>query len=231
MCSPGGSRVSVLKRIDRRADTGGVNENADTTAHSHSDRIARAAWFCTFVVPLALAGLLLGVKSAQAASPAPGTAPIAFEEDLSEEFGPEEEAEFFEEECEIAEEEAAEGEISAAEAKEICIEAEEAAKEVDGSHEGANAECPIHSASAHASIQHEKLKLTVGYTTTTPVTATILIGGPVKASFKRHLGKSGVLRFTKRLRGKTHGHSVVHIELPAPERAACPSRLLLLLAR
>jgi hypothetical protein len=211
-----------------------VDRSTDTTAHNHSDRIVRTAWFCAFVLPLALAALLLGVKSAQAASPAPESAPFAFEEEFELEAEGEEdeaqlEAEFAQEECEIAKEEATEGEITAAEAKEVCTEAEEAAKEATAgsSKAAASAECPIHSASAHSSIHHNKLKLTIGYTTTTPVTATIQLRGPVRASFKRHLGKSGVLRFTRTLH-KKHGRLSAHIGLPRSERAGCPSRRLVL---
>jgi hypothetical protein len=214
-----------------------VNRSAETTAHNHSDRIARIAWFCAFVLPLALAALLLGVKSAPAASPAPEAAPLAFEDGFEAEAEGEEdeaqlEAELAREECEIAEEEATEGEIAVAEAKEICTEAAAATREA-ATGQGSNRadECPIHSASAHASTQNDKLKLTVGYTTTTAVTATIQLSGPVKASFKRHLGKSGVLRFTRPMPKKAHGSPVVHIELPAAERSSCPPRRLVLLAR
>lgn len=114
-----------------------MDRSTDTTAHRHNDRIARAAWFCAFVLPLALATLLLGVKSAQAALPGPEAAPLAFEEEFEFEAEGEEdeaqlEAELAQEECEFAEEEAAEGEIGQAEADEICREAAELAN--PGSH-------------------------------------------------------------------------------------------------
>ena len=214
-----------------------MDRSADTTANGNSDRIARVAWFCAFVLPLALAALLLGVKSAQAAPPPPERTPSAFEEELfgEEEFGEEDEAqleaEFAEAECETAKEEAAAGEIAAAEADEVCSEAEEATKEAAaGSGDAASAVCPIRSAGAHASIHHHRLKLTVGYTTNSPVTAVIQLRGPLRASFKRRLGKSGVLRFTRALH-KRHGRLTVRIKLPASERAACPSHRLVLLAR
>ncbi|HET9161908.1 MAG TPA: hypothetical protein VFN89_00490 [Solirubrobacterales bacterium] len=203
-----------------------MDGKTDTTAHDHTARIARAAWLCAFVVPLILAMLLLGVKSTQAASPEGNPAPLASEEEF--ELEEEAEGEFAEEECEIADEEVTEGEISQAEADTLCKEAKaeaEAASKTAGSSSAAAAECPIHSATAHASTHNGHLRLTVGYTTAFPVTATIQVHGI--GTFKRHLGKSGVLRFTKKL-SKTHGHLVVHIKLAASERAGCPSRRLVL---
>jgi hypothetical protein len=201
-----------------------VNGNVETTAHDYTARIARVAWFCAFVLPLLLIALLLGVNSAQAAAPEGEPAPLAFEEEFEFELGEEDEGEFAEEECATAQEEFEEGELSKAEADEICKEAREAAKEAAGS--SAAGGCPIHSATAHSSIQNDRLKLTIGYTTNTPVTATIQIHGI--GTFKRHLGKSGVLRFSKTLSGAPHGRAVVHIKLPGGERAECPSRRLVL---
>jgi hypothetical protein len=204
-----------------------VDGKTDTTAHDPTARIARAAWFCAFVLPLLLAALLLGVKSAQAASPEGSPAPLSFEEEF--ELEEEDEGEFAEEECEIANEEVKEGEITQAEADTFCKEARaeaEATSKTAGSSSAAAAECPIHSATAHASRHHGRLKLTVGYTTTTPVTATIQVHGI--GTFKRHLGKSGVLRFTEKLGSKPHGRFAVRIKLPASERAGCPSRRLVL---
>jgi hypothetical protein len=201
-----------------------VNGNVETTAHNHTARIARVAWFCAFVLPLILAALLLGVKSAQAAPPEAEAAPLAFEEEF--ELEEEDEGEFAEEECETAEEEFEASELTKAEADTICKEAREAAREAAGS--SAAGECPIHSATAHSSVHNDRLRLTIGYTTNTPIAATIELRGPVKDSFKRHLGKSGVLRFSKTLRGAPHGRTVVRIKLPASERAGCPSRRLVL---
>jgi len=199
-----------------------VDRSADTTPHSNSDRIARTAWFCAFVLPLALAALLLGVKSAQAAAPGPEVAPPAFEEGFEFEAEGEEdeaqlEAEFAREECEFASEEAAEGEITAAEATEACTEAEEAAKEATaGSSKATSAECPIHSASAHASVRHGRLKLTIGYTSSSPTPATIEVRAGAKhvASVHRHLGRTGVLRITKKL-GKPIKRVTVSFKTPA----------------
>jgi hypothetical protein len=206
-----------------------VNGNTDTTAHDHTARIApRMAWFCAFVLPLVLAALLLGVKSAQAASSPPESAPLAFEEEFeAEEEGEETEAEFAAEECEIADEEFEEGEITKTEADAICKEARGMAKGTAPGPGSAAQQCPIHSASAHASTHNNELKLTLGYTTTTPVTAVIQLRGPGNGSFKRHLGQSGVLHFTLQL-GKRHGRLVVQMKLPANERAGCPSRRLVL---
>lgn len=217
--------MASLKRVGRRADREGVEGNTDTTAHDCTARIARVAWLCAFVLPLILAALLLGVKSAQAASPEGDPAPLAFEEEF--EIEEEDEGEFAEEECKIAQEEFEEGELTKGEADTICKDAKEAAREATaGSSATGTGECPIHSASAHSSIHNDRLKLTIGYTTNTPVTATIQI--PSIGTFKRHLSKSGVLRFSEKLDSEPHGRTVVRIKLPASERAECPSRRLVL---
>jgi hypothetical protein len=204
---------------------GGVDGNSDTTAPDSTARIARAAWFCAFVLPLILAALLLGVKSAQAASPPPGVVPFAFEEELEleaeaseEEDAEETEAEFAEAECEIAEEEAAEGEIGDAEAKEVCKEAEEFVREAKaGNSSSAAAQCPIRSGSAHAATHRGRLKLTIGYTSSTPTPATIEIrsGGRRIASVHRKLGKSGVLRITRKLGSKRIKRVTVSFKSPS----------------
>jgi hypothetical protein len=208
-----------------------VDGNTDTTPTDQSARIARVTWFATFVVPLVLAALLLGVKSAQAASPLPEVVPLAFEEEEPE-LEDEAEFEFAEEECELAEEEAEEGELSRAEANEICKEAENRGKAAGSSSADAG-ECPLHSDSAHAATAHGRLKLTLGYTTNTPVKATIQIhaGSTNVGSFKRHLGKSGVLRFTEKLTERQQGNRIsVQIKLPQGS-AGCPSRRLVLFPR
>jgi hypothetical protein len=221
--------MALLKRIGCRADVGGVEGSTDTTAHRQAKRIARLARLFAFVVPLILASLLLGIRSAQAAVPALGPVPLAFEEEFG--FEEEDEDEFAEEECEIAEEELKEGELSAADANAICKEAE-GEGETAGPSSAATAECPIHSATAHAATLHDnRLKLTLGYTTNTPVNATIQLrkGSTKIGSFKRHLAKSGVLRFTDQM-GKEHGRLAVRIKLP-PGSAGCPSRRLVLFPR
>jgi hypothetical protein len=193
-----------------------VDRNTGTTAHDHTARIARAAWFCAFVLPLVLAAFLLGVKSAQAAPPGAGSTPSAIEEELLEgesELAEENEAEFAQEECEIAEEEAAEGEITTAEAKAFCEEAK-AEVEADGKTAGPSSttpgKCVLRSAHAHAVEKRGELKVTIGYTTAAPTSAAIEIrSGPKRiAAVHRHLGRSGVLRITKKL-GKKRVKRVV----------------------
>lgn len=199
-----------------------MDRSTDTTAHNHSDRIARTAWFCAFVVPLALAALLLGVKSAQAASPASGPVPLAFEEESELEAEGEEgeaqlEAEFAHEECEIAEEEAAEGEITAAETKEVCAEAEETAKEAAAGPSSIAGQCALRSAHAHPVLRHNHLKLTIGYTSSSPTPATVEVRSGAKhlALVHRHLGKSGVLRITKKLGSKRIKQVTVSFKTPS----------------
>jgi len=196
-----------------------VNGETATTASRTANRIARIAWLCAFVLPLLLAVALLGVKAAPAAPLPPAAVPFAFEEegeeeelalDEDEEF--EDEREFAEAECEIAEEEAAEGEITQAEADALCAEVQGFA---EASHNAA-AQCPIRSARAHASLRHHKLKLTIGYTTSTPTKATIQIRGI--GSFKRKLGRSGVIRIIKMLGKRQPRRIAVRIKPPS-----CPT--------
>jgi hypothetical protein len=87
--------------------------------------------------------------------------------------------------------------------------------------------CPLRSAHAHAATQHNTLKITIGYTTDKPVAAKIQLkaGGNPPKTFKRHLTRSGVLRFTERM-GDSHGKLTVLIEPVGP--AGCPSRRLVL---
>lgn len=202
-----------------------MDRSTYTTAHRNSDRIARTAWFCAFVLPLALAVLLLGVNSTQAAAPDPGAAPAAFEEAFEgeEEAGEEEdeaqfEAEFAQQECEIADEEAAEGEITTAEAKELCKEAEEAIAEAKAGPSSATPnQCPLRSAHAHAVLRHHRLKLTIGYTSSSPTPATIEVRAGTKriASLHRHLGRTGVLRITRNLGRKPVQRITVRFKTPS----------------
>lgn len=199
-----------------------MDRNTETTAQDHT---ARIAWFCAFILPLVLAALLLGVKSAQAAPLESEPASSAFEEEI--ELEEEDEGDFVEEECGVAREEFEEGELTKPESDAICKEAKEAAREAtSGPRSTPSGECPIHSATAHSSVHNDRLKLTIGYTTNTPVTASIQVHGI--GTFKRHLGKSGVLRFSKKLSNETHGRTVVRFKLPASESAGCPSRRLVL---
>lgn len=183
-----------------------MNRSIETTAPDHSARIARAAWLCAFVVPLLLATLLLGVKSAQAATPSPpSVVPLVIfdEEELEEGDGEGEEGEFAETECAIAEEELEEGLLTAADVAELCAEAEEAA---GGASSKEASECPIRSIRAHAVQHNNRLKLTIGYTTADPVKATFSVRKV--GTFKRRLGRSGVVRITKKL-GKSQLKRVV----------------------
>ncbi|HEY8808948.1 MAG TPA: hypothetical protein VIM28_02900 [Solirubrobacterales bacterium] len=212
--------------------------NTTTTAHRLADRIARTAWFAAFVVPLILAALLLGVRSAQATPPVAGPAPLsveelAFEEELEAE---EDEAEFAEEECEIAKEEATEGELSKAEADEVCSQSSGSKTQKAGPSSAAPEECVLRSAHGHAGVEGQgtKLKLTIGYTAYEPVGAKIEIGKGSShiATLHQNLGRSGVVRIVKSL----HGDDVpkrltVGIELPSSESVGCPFRRLVLFPR
>lgn len=174
---------------------------SETTAHRTAP-ITRIAWLATFVVPLVLAVLLLGVKSAQAAQIVPATTPFAFEEEL--EF--EEEGEFEEEACEVAEGEFEEGFLGEAAVEKACEEGEGKEKAA-GPSSVAPEECLLRSAHARlvAYDSHDQVRLTVGYTTYEPAVATIAYGakdGGVSfqlGTAKRHLGRSGVVRLTKAL--------------------------------
>jgi hypothetical protein len=176
-----------------------VDGNTDTTAHDRTARIARVAWFATFVAPLILAALLLGVKSAQAASPLPSLTLLAFEE--------EDEAEFAEAECEIAKEEVEEGELSKAEGDEICREDDGEGRKTASGSDAAPEECLLRSVQARlvADDSPGGVRLTVGYTTYEPTTATVDLsarGGKGLlhlGTAKRHFGRSGVIRLTESL--------------------------------
>lgn len=161
-------------------------------------------------VPLALAILLLAVSAAHAAPVSPSITPLSFEEEFAadEEEGEEDSGEIDEGGCEEAEEEFEEGELSGAEVKEICDEeAEERRKKATGPGTSAPEECILRSAHASAvtDAHSSKLKLTIGYTTYEPATATLgysLAGSKgslhVKTA-KRQLGRSGVIRLTTAL--------------------------------
>lgn len=157
-----------------------------STAHQTA-LVARIAWLATFVVPLALAGGLLAVKTAHSQTPASGPAHLAFEAD-------EEDATFEGEECLVAEEEWEAGTIGEAELEAICAEGTEPA-------EPAAARCPIRSANAHASLRGKQLKLTIGYTAARPTAAMIEVrsGNKRLATVHRRLGRSGVVRIVRKV--------------------------------
>jgi hypothetical protein len=108
---------------------------------------------------------------------------------------------------------------------------EESCEEADDSEAEALDGCPLRSARAHATTSHDKLKVTLGYTTVKPVTARIQIriGSARVGSFERHLGRSGVLRFSEKV-DKAHGRRVT-VQIDPAGGAGCPSRLLALASR
>jgi hypothetical protein len=170
--------------------------------NTHQTALLRVIWTITFVVPLILAALLLGIKSAQAAPGMQTIVPLA----LDEEFGAEEEMGFEEDACEVAEEELEEGLRDEAEVERLCGEDSGDEKAV-GSTSVVPEECLLRSSHARfvAYDSHNAVRLTVGYTTYEPASATVDYGtkggkGSVHlGTVKRHLGRSGVLRLTKEL--------------------------------
>jgi hypothetical protein len=180
-------------------------------------------------VPLVLALMLFAVSAAHAALPGSSVTPLAFEEEFeAEEEGGEDEAEFDEGACEEAEEEFDEGELSAAEVKEICEEeAAERRKKAANPDTVAPEECILRSAHGQAVTpgKGDKLKLTIGYTTYEPATASLKIGH--LDTVHRHLGRSGVLRLVEDLHGHDNlKHLSVQIDIPAAKSAGCPFRRL-----
>lgn len=169
-------------------------------------------------VPLALAALLLMASTSAHATPStPGFVPLALEEEpegLEESEGEEEFEEVF---CEEAEVEFELGEIDEVEVDEICAEGEEgsAGKEASGSAD--DDACPLRSARARAVESHDQLKVTVGYTSSKATGATIEVraGSKRLVSVHRHLGKSGVLRLTKKLGKKEPNRIAVRFKAPS----------------
>jgi hypothetical protein len=105
------------------------------------------------------------------------------------------------------------------------VEAEEAEAEASYPEE-----CVLRSAKAHAVLRKSRLKLTIGYTTSEPTKATIILhyGATKLSSFKRHLRRSGVLRVTKQLKG-TQGSTRLPVRVQlSTEGTGCPSRRLVL---
>ena len=148
------------------------------------------------------------------ADPSPAPPPGADFAEAATEDGDE-----LEEECVVVEEEFNDGEL-----QEFCAEEDE-------SEAASSAEkCFLRSAHAHSATRRDKLKVTVGYTTYTPANAKIEIRqGAIRiGTFNRHLGKSGVLRFTSKL-GK-HGRAGVSIRISPAKKTECPSRRLVLRA-
>lgn len=181
------------------------------------------------LVPLLLLTLLLDAAAARADSMAPATSPVVVEEaEFEFEEGEEESPQ---EECEEATEEFEEGEIDREELEEGC---ERQRKR--SAHGEAPEECILRSAHAHAVINAKSstLKLTLGYTTYEPASATIDIGKGAAhiASLHRQLHRSGVIRTVESLPGAgAPRRIVVSIDLPSVESAGCPSRRLVLFPR
>jgi hypothetical protein len=174
---------------------GKLTITADQTAP-----VTRIAWLATLVVPLVLAGLLFMASTTSAAPAAPAT-PAVFGEELE----AEEEDEAKESECETAEEEFEEGELGELEVEQLC-------EEEEGGKAGANSsvapkECLLRSSHARlvAYRSHSEVRLTVGYTAYEPTAAMVsyrATGGKGSLDLgtaRRHLGRSGVIRFTKTL--------------------------------
>ncbi len=174
----------------------------------------------TFFALLLLSTLLFAASLAPAAPAPSANLPFAFEEELEAEVEIDEESGFeTEAEC-IAEEAGFEAiELSEAELREICAEEAEATEEA-----AAASRCPLRSANGRAVVRNDRLKVTVGYTTNEPFNARVeLRRGDVQiASAQRHLGRSGVLRFSEKLGEKRVERVVVRIRLPGP-KAGCPA--------
>ncbi len=207
------------------------------------------------LIPLLVFALLLGAVAAQAAPAASSPGPVALEEEIEldgeeaaaeaaryrefeaeglDEFEAEEEEiaaeeeETAEEECEEATEEFGEGEIDREELEEDC---ERQRKR--SAHGEPPEKCVLRSTHGHAAFdtRSKALKLTIGYTTYEPTSATIDIGQGAShvASLHRQLGDSGVIHTVEHLRqGQTVRRLVVEIRIPSAESAGCPSRRLVL---
>lgn len=165
-------------------------------------------------VLLLLASLLLAASAGQAAPTGPATASLVLEE---EEFEIEEEAEFSENECGFAEEEFEEGLLSEVDVEELCEETATQGAKSAGAHRSA---CFLRSTNARAILndKNHKLRLTIGYTTYEPANAKVEVrkGSTRIASFRRHLGRSGVLRVVKRLGRKgAPKRVVIRIRIPS----------------
>lgn len=94
-------------------------------------------------------------------------------------------------------------------------------------------ECVLRSAKAHAVLKKNKLKLTVGYTTSEPTKANVDVhyGSTRLGQFKRHLRRSGVLRLTRPLKAKSSARRLpLRIELDVAG-AACSARNLVLVPK
>lgn len=146
--------------------------------------------------------------------------------------------------CELGYEAVEEGLLTLADAEDLCAAEEEWEAEAEGrSPQGraARPSCALRSARARVVTRRNRLKLTIGYAVAAPTPARIEIraGKRRLATVKRKLGRSGVIRLSRRvgerlgrqLGKRSRGRRVrLRIKLPRGA-AACPSRRLVLLAR
>jgi len=161
---------------------------------------------------LLLSALLFAAGTAGAAQPVPATTPFALEEGEGEalEEEEEEEAELEEVECEFAEEELEEGLLTPAEAAELC-------EPTDTITPAPAVRCPLRSTRVRAVQKRNRLKVTVGYTSSTPTSATIEVRSGKKrlASVHRRLGRSGVIRLSRQAGRGTSHRVVVRLKIKA----------------
>jgi hypothetical protein len=151
---------------------------------------------------LLLSGLLLAASTAHALPTVPPLGPLGLEDEgeAEEELTPSEVA------CAEAQAEYERDELSEAEVEEICAE-DEAGEGNDANASRAPEECRLRSARARvvAYEARNRVRLTVGYTTYVPTMATVdyrLAGGRGSlhlGTARRRLGRSGVIRLTRRL--------------------------------
>jgi hypothetical protein len=168
---------------------------------------------------LMLAALLLAAGTAQAAGPAFAGGATTFE--VEEEFEVIEEVE--EDEGGNAAEECAEGEVESELGE---IDSEELAEDCEAaSTEAESARCPLRSAHAHAAINDNTIKVTLGYTAYEPFNAKLQLSSHL-GTLKRRLSRAGVLRFTKQLGDKQPDKFVLRLRQSG--RAGCPSPRLVL---
>ncbi|MGH2973664.1 MAG: hypothetical protein ACRDLL_02180 [Solirubrobacterales bacterium] len=181
------------------------------TPHRPRAPLARIGWLACIAVPLALL-LTLGARQITPALGESETSPASAESG----FQPGEEGEW-EAECVEGLEEL---EAIPGEAEELC-------EESDESETGSEA-CPLRSAHGHAVTVHDRLKITIGYTTNAPAAVKVQIhyGSAGAKTFTRQLGRSGVLRFTEKA-SKRHGKKVV-VQIDPTGKAGCPPRRLAL---
>jgi hypothetical protein len=141
------------------------------------------------------------------------------------------------------EEEGLEAEAAAEGPEEECEEIEEGVEDCEEAEPDAEQAaaappqgCVLRSARGHAAVDRRgtKLKLTIGYTAYEPAMAKIEIrkGTGRIGWVKRQLGRSGVVRVTKKLGAKKRGERiVVSIQVPSARNAGCPFRRLVLFPR